>query len=117
MLSSDKNVDALTHLLDVIAHYLGLRVEYTKLTIIAKSVKLISAAILAFVMLLLTAGIILCLSVGAAYWIATTFGVIQASLTLAGIYLIAMIIVYLGRKVFFERPIVRFLTKLLLEKN
>lgn len=117
MLSSDKNVDALAHLLDVIAHYLGLRGEYTKLTIIAKSVKLISAAILAFVMLLLTAGILLCLSVGAAYWIATTFGIIQASLTLAGFYLVAIIVVYLGRKVFFERPIVRFLTRLLLEKD
>ena len=107
----------LAHLLDVIAHDLGLRVEYTKLTIIAKSVKLISAAILAFVMLLLTAGILLCLSVGAAYWIATTFGIIQASLTLAGFYLVAIIVVYLGRKVFFERPIVRFLTRLLLEKD
>lgn len=117
MLSSDKNIDALTHLLDVLAHYLGLRVEYTKLVVIAKSVKLISAAILALIMLLLTAGMILSLSVGAAYWIANTYGVIQASLTLAGIYLIMMVIVYLGRKVFFERPIVRFLTRLLLEKD
>ena len=83
----------------------------------ATDLKLISASILAVVMMLLTIGIILSLSVGLAYWMATTYGIIQAAFATAGFFLLLMIIIYLGRKAFFERPIVRFLTKLLLEKK
>ena len=117
MLSSDKNIDALTHLFEVIAHYLGLRVEYTKLNIIAKTVKLVSASILALTMTFLAIGFVLCVSAGTVYWISTIYGFTQAMFALAGIYLLLMIVVYSGSKVFFEKPIVRFLTKLLLEKD
>ena len=44
MLSSDKNVENIAQLIEVLKHYLGLQTEYVKLDAIDKVVRLVTAA-------------------------------------------------------------------------
>ena len=44
MLSSDKNVETIAQLIEVLKHYLGLQTEYLKLDVIDKVVRLMKAA-------------------------------------------------------------------------
>ena len=55
MLSSDKNVETIAQLVEVLKHYFGLQKEYVKLDIIDKVVRLLTAAALALVFFLLLA--------------------------------------------------------------
>ena len=89
MLSSDKNVENIAQLIEVLKHYLGLQTEYVKLDMIDKVVRLVTAAALAIVFIL----------------------VIAACLT----YL-SFILFIIFRKPWIEKPLVRFLAGLLLSK-
>lgn len=53
MLSSDKNVETIAQLIEVLKHYLGLQTEYLKLDVIDKVVRLLTAATLAIVFVLI----------------------------------------------------------------
>ena len=53
MLSSDKNVETIAQLVEVLKHYLGLQKEYVKLDIIDKVVRLLTAMALAVIFFLL----------------------------------------------------------------
>ena len=53
MLSSDKNVETIAQLIEVLKHYLGLQTEYAKLDAIDKVVRLLTAAALAIVFILI----------------------------------------------------------------
>ena len=44
MLSSDKNVESIAQLIEVLKHYLGLQTEYVKLDVIDKVVRLLTVA-------------------------------------------------------------------------
>ncbi|MBR0389526.1 MAG: hypothetical protein IJK37_05430 [Prevotella sp.] len=55
MLSSDKNVENIAQLIEVLKHYLGLQTEYVKLDMIDKVVRLVTAAALAIVFILVFA--------------------------------------------------------------
>ena len=49
MLSSDKNVESIAQLIEVLKHYLGLQTEYVKLDVIDKVVRLLTVAALAII--------------------------------------------------------------------
>jgi hypothetical protein len=53
MLSSDKNVENIGQLAELLKHYLGLQTEYVKLDVIDKVVRLLTAAALAILFFLL----------------------------------------------------------------
>ena len=53
MLSSDKNVETIAQLIEVLKHYLGLQTEYLKLDVIDKVVRLLKAATLALIFILM----------------------------------------------------------------
>ena len=53
MLSSDKNVETIAQLIEVLKHYLGLQTEYLKLDVIDKVVRLLKAATLALIFILI----------------------------------------------------------------
>ena len=71
MLSSDKNVETIAQLVEVLKHYFGLQKEYVKLDIIDKVVRLLTAAALALVFFLLLIAVMMFLSFGFAYWLST----------------------------------------------
>ena len=115
MLSSDKNVETIAQLAEIVKHYLGLQKEYLKLDVIDKIVRLLTFAVLVVVFSVLLVAVLMYLSFAIAFWLASYMGTALAFLVVGGIHLLLIIIVFIYRKKWIEKPLVRFLANLLLE--
>ena len=116
MLSSDKNVETIAQLIEVLKHYLGLQKEYLKLDVIDKVVRLLTAATLAIVFILIIIAVLMYASFAFAFWLATFTGAANAFIVVGGFHLLIFILFVLFRKPWIEKPLVHFLASLLLEK-
>lgn len=116
MFSSDKNVESIGKLVELCKHYIGLQTEYAKLNVIEKVVKLITVTTLALVLTLVLALALIYISFAAAYALATLIGLPLAFLIVAGCYLFIFLLFFLFRKQWIQRPLVKFLASLLMEK-
>ncbi len=114
MLSSDKNVESLTRLIEVLKNYIGLQKEFLKLNVIEKVVRIITALALTFVFVVLGIGVLFYLSFAFIFWIAPTIGTGWAFFLMAAFFLALLILVFTFRKSWIERPLVRFLANTLL---
>ena len=74
MLSSDKNVETIAQLIEVLKHYLGLQTEYVKLDVIDKVVRLLTATALAIVFFFIIIAVLMYLSFAIAFWLAAYVG-------------------------------------------
>ncbi len=116
MLSSDKNVETIAQLAEIVKHYLGLQKEYLKLDIIDKIVRLLTFTALAIVFFLIVVAVVMYFSFALAFWLASYTGTAFAFLVVGGIHLLLFIIIFLCRKKWIERPLVHFLANLLLSE-
>lgn len=114
MLSSDKNVETLTQLIEMLKHSIELRTEYVKLDVTARVVRLLGAATLAVLLFLLFLAVILFVSLAAALWLAQFWGMVTAFLAMGAFFALVLLLVYACRKSWIERPLVRFLSDVLL---
>ena len=116
MLSSDKNVETIAQLIEVLKHYLGLQTEYLKLDAIDKVVRLLTAATLAVVFFLIIIAVVMYASFAFAFWIAAYIGTAKAFLAIGGFHLLLFLLFVIFRKSWIEKPLVRFLAGLFLSK-
>jgi amino acid transporter len=114
MLSSDKNVENIAQLVEVLKDYVGLQKEYLKLDVIDKVVRLATALTLAIVLLILGVAVLFYLSFALIYWLDPITGTALAFFMMALLFLVLFIMVYRFRKTWIERPLVRFLADTLL---
>lgn len=114
MLSSDKNVETIAQLIEVLKHYLELEGEYAKLTLIDKVVRLCTAIALAIIFILLAVAVLTFFWMGIAFWLSHAIGLTAAFLCISAAHLLLLILFYTFRKSWIERPLVRFLASLLL---
>jgi len=114
MLSSDKNIETITQLIEMVKHNFELRKEYAKLDIVEKVVRLLSAIALAATLTIILAILLFFLSVAFAVWISQFTGLTLALLIVAGVYLLLFLVVYSSRKSWIERPLVKYLSRILL---
>ena len=114
MFSSDKNVENIAQLIEVVKHYLGLRTEHMKLDVIDKVVRLLTAATLALIFILIIIAVLIYVSFALAFWLAAFTGTAKAFLIVGGFHLIVFILFVIFRKPWIEKPLVRFLAGLLL---
>ena len=114
MLSSDKNVESIAQLVESVKSYVGLQGEYLKLDVIQKVVRLVTALTLTIVLLLLGVAFLFYLSFACVYWLEPLTGTARAFLLVALFFLVLLILVFLNRKAWIERPLVRFLADVLL---
>jgi hypothetical protein len=114
MLSSDKNVETIAQLAEIVKHYLGLQKEYLKLDVIDKIVRLLTFAALSIVFFLIVVGVAMFCSFALAFWLASYTGTALAFLVVGVIHLLLIIVVFIFRKEWIEKPLVRFLANLLL---
>jgi len=112
MLSSDKNVETIAELVEVLRHYLGLQKEYVKLDVIDKVVRLLKATALAILFFLLIIAVMLFLCIGIAFWLSQYTGFAGAFFIIASVHLGLLLLFVVFRKSWIERPLVRFLTGL-----
>lgn len=116
MLSSDKNIETIAQLVDVLKHYFGLQKEYLKLDVIDKVVRLLTAATLAVLFFLLVIAVLLFLSFAFAYWLGQHIGMAPAFLVVGCLHLVVLILFFLYHERWIERPLVRFLANLLMSR-
>ena len=114
MLSSDKNVETIAQLVEVLKRYIGLQGEYLKLDAIDKIVQLVTALTIAIVIIILGVAVLFYLSFAAVYWMAPLTGMALGFLIVGIAYALLLGLVYLNRKPWIERPLVRFLANTLL---
>ena len=114
MLSSDKNVENIAQLVEVLKNYVGLQKEYLKLDAIDKVVRLLTALTLAIVLIVLGVAALFYLSFALVYWIEPLTGTGLAFFLMSLLFIVLLIIVYRFRKPWIERPLVRFLADTLL---
>ena len=114
MLSSDKNVETLAQLVESVKSYLSLQGEYLKLNVIDKMVRLVTALTLTIVFVILGVAVLFYLSFALVYWLEPLTGTALAFFIMAMLFLALLVLVFIFRKTWIERPLVRFLADLLL---
>ncbi|MBR1428561.1 MAG: phage holin family protein [Prevotella sp.] len=116
MFSTDKNIETIGQLIEVLKHYVGLQNEYLRLDVIEKVVRLITALTIAAVVFLIVIIIFIYLSFAAAYAMAPYTGFPLAFLIVAAFYLLIFLLFLAFRKNWIEKPLVKFLASLLMEQ-
>ena len=114
MFSSDKNVDSIAQLIEVLKDYIGLQKEYLKLDVIDKIVRLVTALTLTIVLVFLGIAVLFYLSFAVVYWLTPLIGTGWAFFLIALAFLVLLLLVFIYRKPWIERPLVRFLAGTLL---
>ena len=110
------NRKTIGQLVEVLKHYIGLQGEYVKLDVIEKFVRLTTVLIMAAVLFLLIIITMIYFSFAAAFALAPHTGLGWAFSIVAVFYLLILILFVLFRKQWVERPLVKFLASLLMEK-
>lgn len=116
MLSSDKNVENIAQLLELLKHYFGLQTEYVKLDVIDKVVRLLTAAALSILFFLLIIAVMMFFSFALAYWMSQYIGLAPAFVVIGALHLLLLILFFLFHHKWIERPLVHFLANLLMSK-
>lgn len=116
MLSNDKNIETIGQLVEVLKHYIGLQTEYVKLDIVDKVVRLLTAITMSVVLLGLLILAIIYLSFASAYALASGVGMAGAFCIVAGVYLLILVLFIIFRHRWIEKPLVKFLASLLMQK-
>jgi len=114
MLSSDKNVESIAQLVEVAKSYVGLQGEYLKLDVIDKVVRLTTALILLIVFVILGVAVLFYLSFALVYWLDPLTGTGLAFFIMSLLFLLLLLLVFFNRKAWIERPLVHFLSDVLL---
>jgi uncharacterized membrane protein YqjE len=116
MFSNDRNIETIGQLAEVLRHYVGLQKEYLKLDVIEKVVRLITVLTLTLIFAFLIMLMLIYLSFATAYALVPHVGSVVAFLIIAAFYFCVLVVFFLFRKRWIERPVVRFLAALLMDK-
>ena len=115
MLSSDKNVESIAQLVEVLKNYVEHQKEYLKLDVIEKAVCLVTALTVAIVFIILGVAVLFYFSFAIVYWLEPLTGLGFGFFLVGLVFLALLILVYFYRKPWIERPLVRFLANTLLQ--
>lgn len=115
MFSSDKNIETIGQLIKLIKHNIGLQGEYLKLDIMEKTVRIITALLLFAFLTLIIIAVLFFLSLSAALAMAQSIGYPAAFGIIGAFYIIVFILFLVFRKSWIEKPLIRFITNLLIE--
>lgn len=116
MFSNDRNIESIGQLVEVLKHYIGLQKEYVKLDVIEKVVRLLTICTMTVVLGILLIITLIYFSFAAAYALAPSLGIVAAFCVVAACYLLLLILCLIFRKQWIEKPLVRFLARLLMDK-
>lgn len=116
MFSNDHNIETIGQLVETVKHYVSLQSEYIRLDVVEKTVRILTALTVTFVLCLLLALMLIYMSFAAAYALAPLVGNVAAFSIIAGIYFLILLFFLIFRKQWIEKPLVKFLASLLLSK-
>ena len=116
MFSTDQNIETIGQLAEAIKQYVGLQGEYLRLGLVDKIVRLLTAATIGLIIVVLLMLTLIYASFAVAYALAPVLGHAVAFGAVAGGYFIILLLCLAYRKRWIERPLVRFLASILMEK-
>jgi len=116
MFSNDENIETIEQLVASIKHYIGLRSEYVKLDVIEKVVRILTAFVMLITLAVLLMLALIYASFATAYALAEAVGKPMAFFIVAAAYLLVLLLCVVYRKKWIERPLVRFLSKVLIQE-
>lgn len=116
MFSNDNNIETIGKLVETLKHYTGLQAEYVKLSIVEKTVKILTVIGITAILCIFLVLMLIYLSFAAAYALAPYVGNPGAFAIIAGVYLVLLILFLIFRKQWIEKPLVKLLASLLLSK-
>lgn len=116
MLSSDKNIESIAQLIEVLKHYITLQKEYVKLDIIDKVVRLVTALVLGIILFFLIIAVGFYATFAFVYALEPYTSFVGAFSIVALFYLLVLILFIIFRKPWIEKPLVKFLANLLISK-
>ena len=117
MFSNDKNVETIGQLVEVLKHYIGLQTEYVKLDVVDKVVRLLTALTVTVVLVGLLMIALIYLSFALAYGLGELIGNnVWGFCIVAAIYLFILMVFIIFRHQWIERPLVKFLAGILMQK-
>lgn len=118
MLSSDKNIEELIKLFLETKNYVELKSRYLQVVTVDKLVKLLTAAAVTMILAVLVSVVIFFLSVMLASWLAHYVGSLAGGLGIVAlIYALLIVLFYVKRRSWIERPLANFLGHLLLDDD
>ncbi len=115
MFSSDKNIEIIGQLVKLLKHSIGLQGEYLKLDVMEKTVRVITALLLFAILTLIVIAILFFLSLSAALAMGQAIGYPAAFGIIGAFYIVIFILFAIFRKSWIEKPLIRFITNLLME--
>ena len=112
MFSNDKNVETIGQLVEVLKHYIGLQTEY-----VDKVVRLLTALTVTVVLVGLLMIALIYLSFALAYGLGELIGNnVWGFCIVAAIYLFILVVFFIFRHQWIERPLVKFLAGIFMQK-
>lgn len=114
MFSNDQNIETISQLVQTLKHYIGLQQEYVKLDVIEKSVRILTALVMALILSTLFLIMVIYLSFALAYALEPQIGTVAAFAIVAGVYFVLLALVVIFRHEWIEKPLVKFLTGILM---
>lgn len=114
MLSSDKNVESIAKLVETLKSYVGLQGEYLKLDVVEKVVRIVTAMTLGLIVCVMVVAVAFYLSFAAVYWMAPSIGMAAAFAVVAAFFVALLAVVFIFRKPWIERPLVKFMVSILM---
>lgn len=114
MFSNDQNIETIGQLVDVLRHYAGLQKEYIKLGTVEKTVRILTAIAMTAILGLLLVFVLIFLSFAIVSALTPCVGQVGAYAIVSGVYFLIFLLFIAFRKQWIEKPLVKFLSELLL---
>ena len=116
MFSNDQNIETIAQLVEVLKRYIATKSDLWRIDITEKVVKLFTAMAMIFILSFILVLVLIYLSFTIAYALSTFIGLSFAFLTVTCVYIVIFLLCILNRRRWIERPLVRLLADLLIDK-
>lgn len=116
MFSNDRNIETIGQLVELVKHYIGLQTKYLKLDVIEKTVRVVTVITMTMVLSLILLLVLIFLSFALVYVLSPLVGTAAGYAIIASVYFLMFILCIIFRKRWIERPLVRFLAGILINK-
>ena len=114
MFSNDQNIELIAKFVEEAKQWFDLKVRYARLNTVDKFVRIMTALILAIVLMIIFVLLLTFVSFALAFFIGDLLdSQILGFLCMGGVYLVLLFIVILARHTLIERPLVRFLINII----
>jgi hypothetical protein len=116
MFSNNENIETISQLVEVLRHYVSLQSEYQKLNVTEKIVRLLTVITMTLVLSFFVVLVLIYASFAIAFALEPLLGLPLAFTAVAAAYIIVLLLFVTFRKRWIEKPLVRFLASILMEK-